>query len=230
MRWLTVDEPRRAIFPRRLLRIAADATTITIMLCGILIIVLPVSLHAALWLIVMAGLLDGLDGALARLAGGPTRYGKYLDVSADWIAFAAAPVKLILTLPASLPLIGALILYLIASLVRLIRTARLPRSRYGYTGVPMPGTGALLTTLIPVLPLAAAPFAVLLVASLAISRRPYPSLVVLWQRSRVPVLVGIALIIALGAVSLHTAVLVMMVPYMLFPWAYEVISNLDKHS
>jgi CDP-diacylglycerol---serine O-phosphatidyltransferase len=218
MRWLAVDAPRRAIFPRRLLRIAANATTLSIMMCGVLILMLPMTHDAALWLIVMAGLLDGLDGALARLAGGPTRYGKYLDVSADWIAFAAAPVKLILTLPASLPLIGALILYLIASLARLIRTTRLPRSRYGYTGVPMPGTGALLTTLIPMLPLAAAPFAVLLIASLAISRRPYPSLVGLWHRSRMPVLVGIALIIALGTFSLHTAVLIMMIPYVLLPW------------
>src|SRR5688500_3375761 len=106
MRWLAVDMPRRASIPRWLLTRAADAATLGVLACGVLILMLPVTLPTAPWLIVLAAVLDVVDGALARRAGGATRYGAHLDIAADWIAFGAAPVKLILDVPASPSLIA----------------------------------------------------------------------------------------------------------------------------
>jgi CDP-diacylglycerol---serine O-phosphatidyltransferase len=219
MRWLAFDVPRRLIIPRRTLRLAADAATLSVLLCGVLILTLPVTLQSALWLIVLAAVLDVLDGALARQAGGATRHGAHLDIAADWITFAAAPTKLILTAAASPALITALALYLVTSLARLIRTSRLPASGRGYTGLPMPAAGGLIASLIPALPTLAAPFVILVIACLAISRHPYPSVAALWHRARLPVLSAATLIITLASFSIHAAVLVISVAYAVLPWA-----------
>ncbi len=51
--------------------------------------------HAAMTSVLIAGLLDGLDGPLARLLNSSTDFGAELDSLADFINFGAAPAVLI---------------------------------------------------------------------------------------------------------------------------------------
>jgi phosphatidylglycerophosphate synthase len=57
---------------------------------------------AALALILLNRLLDGLDGAVARAAG-PTAFGGYLDIVADFAFYVSVPVGFGFVSPANLP-------------------------------------------------------------------------------------------------------------------------------
>lgn len=58
---------------------------------------------AALVLILLNRLCDGLDGAVARArrSGGPSAYGGFLDVAADFVFFASVPLGFAFTDPAN---------------------------------------------------------------------------------------------------------------------------------
>lgn len=51
--------------------------------------------QAAVAAIMVAGVLDGLDGRLARLLGGGTKFGAELDSLADFLSFGAAPAVVV---------------------------------------------------------------------------------------------------------------------------------------
>ena len=65
--------------------------------CGFLSILSAFEGHitTACWLIVLAAFLDALDGKIARLSGGGSRFGVELDSLADVISFAVAPAVLV---------------------------------------------------------------------------------------------------------------------------------------
>ncbi len=67
--------------------------TVANLLCGFLSIAygLHGKLIEASWLIMVAGLMDGLDGKIARFAGSSTRFGVEFDSMADLISFGMAP-------------------------------------------------------------------------------------------------------------------------------------------
>ena len=68
--------------------------------CGFLSILSAFEGHVttACWLIVLAAFLDALDGKIARLAGGSSRFGVELDSLADVISFGVAPAVLMHTI------------------------------------------------------------------------------------------------------------------------------------
>ncbi len=98
----------------------------------------------ACWLIVVAAILDGLDGALARKAAVPSRFGAELDSLADAVSFGVAPALLVYyavlepfgtagLLLAFLPLLGGVI-----RLARFnINPSKSPRRRM-FVGLPIP--------------------------------------------------------------------------------------------
>jgi CDP-diacylglycerol--serine O-phosphatidyltransferase len=98
--------------------------------------------------IVLAGILDGLDGRVARLLKAQSRFGAELDSLADNVSFGVAPaLVLFLWSLQDLPRIGwfAALAYAIACALRLARyNARIdladePRKTAGFlTGVPAP--------------------------------------------------------------------------------------------
>ncbi len=98
--------------------------------------------------IVLAGILDGLDGRVARLLKAQSRFGAELDSLADNVSFGVAPALLLfLWSLQDLPRIGwfAALAYAIACALRLARyNARIdladePRKTAGFlTGVPAP--------------------------------------------------------------------------------------------
>ncbi|MCF4097592.1 CDP-alcohol phosphatidyltransferase family protein [Maritalea mediterranea] len=65
--------------------------------------------HAALWIMLLSRLFDGLDGAVAR-ATQKTDFGGYFDITADFLFYGAFPLAFIAFDPAQNGLVGALLL------------------------------------------------------------------------------------------------------------------------
>ncbi|MDA1131703.1 MAG: phosphatidylcholine/phosphatidylserine synthase [Proteobacteria bacterium] len=170
--------------------------------------------EAAVLAIVVAGVMDGLDGRLARLLKGVTRFGAELDSLADFLSFGVAPVILLYewTL-ADLGGVGWIVVlcYPVCCALRLARfnTEQEPDRHPGrsafFVGLPAPAAAAF-----AILPLAAsfqwgweffrwpllvAPF-VLAISVLMISRLPTIS----FKRVRIRREHVLPLLVVLGAV------------------------------
>ncbi len=97
----------------------------------------------AAMLILLAALLDGLDGKVARMSGGASDLGKELDSLADFISFGVAPAFLVYTFKLSAFgkwgwIIG--LIYITASGYRLARYNLLSMSdeKQNFMGLPVP--------------------------------------------------------------------------------------------
>lgn len=123
--------------------------------CGFLSIISAAEgepLNAA-WFIILGGLLDGLDGKVARLSGGATEFGKELDSLADFITFGVAPAFLIYSFKLnSLGNWGWIIgmVYITAAGYRLARYNLLATSdeKKHFLGLPVPAAALALSTFI----------------------------------------------------------------------------------
>jgi len=107
------------------------------------------------WFIVFAGILDMLDGRVARLSGTGTRFGAELDSLVDVISFGVAPALLTYFLDFSNAGRFAWILcyiYVVAVALRLARfnvlSAGKPPSSF-FTGLPSPAAGMTLAVYYP---------------------------------------------------------------------------------
>jgi CDP-diacylglycerol--serine O-phosphatidyltransferase len=107
------------------------------------------------WFIVFAGILDMLDGRVARLSGTGTRFGAELDSLVDVISFGVAPALLMYFLDFSNAGRFAWILcyiYVVAVALRLARfnvlSAGKPPSGW-FTGLPSPSAGMTLAVYYP---------------------------------------------------------------------------------
>jgi CDP-diacylglycerol---serine O-phosphatidyltransferase len=107
------------------------------------------------WFIVFAGILDMLDGRVARLSGTGTRFGAELDSLVDVISFGVAPGLLMYFLDFSNAGRFAWILcyiYVVAVALRLARfnvlSAGKPPSAW-FTGLPSPAAGMTLAVYYP---------------------------------------------------------------------------------
>lgn len=144
--------------------------------------------------IVLAGIMDGLDGRLARILKGTTRFGAELDSLSDFISFGIAPV--VLAYMWSLEALGGVgwivvLGYSVCCALRLARFNTSPEAEGQavwavgfFVGLPAPAAaGFILLPLIatfqfglewPRLPWLLAPY-VVLVSALMVSRIPAPS-------------------------------------------------------
>jgi CDP-diacylglycerol--serine O-phosphatidyltransferase len=109
----------------------------------------------AIFAIVVAGIFDGLDGRVARLLSGGTKFGAELDSLSDFVAFGVAPAMLLYlwTMYAFAGVGWAIVLlYAVCCSLRLARFNTAlgdpnppPWARYYFTGVPAPaGAGLVL--------------------------------------------------------------------------------------
>jgi CDP-diacylglycerol--serine O-phosphatidyltransferase len=217
---------------RRIWRIAADLTTVGVLVCGILAMLFRENQRAALALLLLAAFGDYMDGVMARRAGGGTWYGSWLDVLSDIVAFGLAPIVLIWQRTSSIPLtlIAASVIYLAASAWRLYRTHRLTLPPgFGYLGLPMPSVAGLGLGLGWTLPIQIVFLGLLLTSALAVSRKRYPTLGMIWRMN--PMLLLAALIAALGAsVFIYYAegLLVFMACITLYPWLRPIQVEIHK--
>jgi CDP-diacylglycerol---serine O-phosphatidyltransferase len=97
-------------------------------------------------LIVLAGVLDGLDGSLARRLGGATDFGARLDTYVDTVSFAVAPAVLAFgAICEGMPALGALVAMVIVTLgvLRFTRGCEWPGAEgaHVFRGLPIPVSG-----------------------------------------------------------------------------------------
>jgi CDP-diacylglycerol--serine O-phosphatidyltransferase len=105
--------------------------------------------NVASWMLVIAAVVDGLDGKVARYAGASTTFGIQYDSMADLTAFGIAPGVLIFARfigRTSSPLVVAPMFFLLAAAFRLARfNATAEGGRKGhFTGLPSTSAGPML--------------------------------------------------------------------------------------
>jgi CDP-diacylglycerol--serine O-phosphatidyltransferase len=191
---------------RRGIYVLPSAFTVAGLFCGFYAIVRATqgSYQAAAWLILVAAVLDAIDGQVARMTRTDTDFGVQFDSLADVVSFGVAPAVLAHTWGlGSIGRIGWLVafLYVACGAARLARfNLRRPVDRRYFVGLPIPAAALTIAAVVnyrpePVLdPLAAGTLAVLVVfvAVLMISRLRYRSLKDLDVMARKPHLVIIA--------------------------------------
>jgi CDP-diacylglycerol---serine O-phosphatidyltransferase len=110
--------------------------------------------YRASWYIVFAGILDTLDGRVARLSNTGTRFGAELDSLVDIVSFGVAPAFLMYQLEFA----GAgqaswifCYFYVMAAAIRLARfnITQAGRSKSHFVGLPSPAAGMTLATFYP---------------------------------------------------------------------------------
>ncbi|MCU0291393.1 MAG: CDP-diacylglycerol--serine O-phosphatidyltransferase [Thermoanaerobaculaceae bacterium] len=182
------------------------------------------------WLIVLAGLCDGLDGRIARLTHSTSEFGKEYDSLADVVSFGMAPA--LLAYQWSLRSLGrwgwfVAFLFLVAGSVRLARFNIKVHTtdRRFFMGLPIPGGAGALTVLVLVHPepLMSRPASllvwgyVLAVSLLMVSTIPYRTFKTVNLRQRRPytTVFAMALVIALLAVFREEAMAALLGVYLL---------------
>jgi CDP-diacylglycerol--serine O-phosphatidyltransferase len=147
------DHPRRGIPLRALAPNAVTALALCFGLTGVRFAISG-EWEKAVASIIIAGVLDGLDGRIARLLKGESRFGAELDSLSDVIAFGVSPaIVLYLWSLQNLPQFGWIfaLAHAVCCALRLARfnanidSADQPHKSAGYmTGVPAPAGAGLL--------------------------------------------------------------------------------------
>ena len=153
------EPPRRRGIPLR--AVVPNAVTVLALCCGLTGVRFAIGgeWEKAVVAVLLAGVLDGIDGRIARLLKGSSRFGAELDSLSDVTAFGVAPT-LILYLWALQHLPGRLgwVIALANAIACALRLARFnaqidadeqPHKKHGYlTGIPAPaGAGLTLAPL-----------------------------------------------------------------------------------
>jgi CDP-diacylglycerol---serine O-phosphatidyltransferase len=110
--------------------------------------------YRAAWFIVFAGILDTLDGRVARLSGTGTRFGAELDSLVDIVSFGVAPAFLMYQIEFASAGAASWIFcyfYVMAAAIRLARfnLTQAGRAKKYFIGLPSPAAGMTLATYYP---------------------------------------------------------------------------------
>ena len=111
-------------------------------------------LYRASWFLVFAGILDTLDGRIARLSNTGTRFGAELDSLVDVVSFGVAPAYLMYELHFATAGPAAWIFcyfYVMGAAIRLARfnVTQAGRAKTYFVGLPSPAAGMTLATYYP---------------------------------------------------------------------------------
>jgi CDP-diacylglycerol--serine O-phosphatidyltransferase len=144
-------------FPiRRVVIVVPSLFTLFNLFFGIWAIVLATrgEFYRASWFIVFAGVLDTLDGRIARLSGTGTRFGAELDSLVDMVSFGVAPAFLLYQIEFAGGGAAAWIFcyfYVMAVAIRLARfnVTQAGRAKAYFIGLPSPAAGMTLATFYP---------------------------------------------------------------------------------
>jgi CDP-diacylglycerol--serine O-phosphatidyltransferase len=219
-----MNRPRRRLSALPFNRLIPNMLTVTALCAGLTAILYGVQgkWQLAVAAVLVAALLDTLDGRIARLLHGSSKFGAELDSLSDFICFGVAPAILVYLWTLKDARGAGWVIALIFAVCTALRLARF-NSGLGdadaptwagnfFTGVPAPAAGGLL--LLPMMlsfefdqaffshPLVNAPVGII-VAYLMISHIPTFS----FKRVRVPqrMVVPLLLLVGLIAASLATA-------------------------
>lgn len=232
---MTRPRPRLSALPFN--RLIPNILTVTALCAGLTAILYGVQgkWQLAVAAILIAGLLDALDGRIARLLGGATKFGAELDSLSDFVSFGVAPpVLLFLWTLQEVRGPAGWVIALIFAVCSALRLARF-NTRLGvsdmpewagnfFTGVPAPAGGGLL--LLPMIlsfefdrTFFANPFVngalAIIVSYLMISRIPTFSFknIRVPHRLVMPLLLLVGLIVALLATATWLTVSGMLIVY-----------------
>lgn len=144
-------------FPiRRVVIVVPSLFTLFNLFFGIWAIVLATrgEFYRAAWFIVFAGILDTLDGRVARISGTGTRFGAELDSLVDIVSFGVAPAFLMYQIEFAAAGPAAWIFcyfYVMAAAIRLARfnVTQAGRAKTHFIGLPSPAAGMTLATYYP---------------------------------------------------------------------------------
>src|SRR6266700_299258 len=144
-------------FPiRRVVIVVPSLFTLFNLFFGIWAMVLAArgEFYRASWFIVFAGILDTLDGRVARLSNTGTRFGAELDSLVDIVSFGVAPAFLMYRLEFAGAGQAAWIFcyfYVMAAAIRLARfnITQAGRAKTAFVGLPSPAAGMTLATFYP---------------------------------------------------------------------------------
>ncbi len=141
---------------RRVVVVLPSLFTLANLFFGIWSIVLSFQgdFYRASWFIVIAGVLDLLDGTLARMSRSGTRFGAELDSLVDLVSFGVAPAVLIYVLYLSKMGQFAWVFsygFVICAALRLARynVEAAGKHAAGFSGLPSPAAGMTLATYYP---------------------------------------------------------------------------------
>jgi CDP-diacylglycerol--serine O-phosphatidyltransferase len=151
----------------------------------------PASLNEACWLILLAAILDGLDGKIARLTRSESAFGVNYDSLSDLVAFGVAPAALmfsVLSDEGSMKVAsGVTTLYTICGALRLARfnVQHTREEKKAFTGLPIPAAAGTVVAAYLVynrfdpvseVPAKVLPFLIVILSCLMVSKISYPSL------------------------------------------------------
>ncbi len=215
---MMMRRPRRRFREQSINRLIPNMFTILALCAGLTAIRYAVDERwdAAVIAMVAAGIFDGLDGRIARLLGGSTRFGAELDSLSDVISFGVAPaVTLYLWSLKGAATLGwtVALLFAVCCALRLARfnakldeTDPMPWAGQFFTGVPAPAGAGL--AVMPIMfsfelgdtvfrhPAVVAPV-MLAVAGLMVSRLPIYS----FKRVKVPHHLIVPTLLAVGVLA-----------------------------
>ena len=146
-----------------------------------LIYTLQDNYHLGAAMVLLAAVLDGLDGRVARKMGTSSEFGKQLDSLADLVSFGVAPAILAFAWQlADLGMLGiiATMAFVLCGALRLARFNVLNISDY-FVGIPITIAGSLVALLVfwaSSLPGAVSAFIVGLLAVMMVSRLKFPKI------------------------------------------------------
>ncbi len=137
-------------------RLLPSSITLFNILCGFLAVVnvvegTPQAMVSAAWWIIIAAILDALDGKVARLTGTSSKFGIEFDSIADVVSFGLAPSVLFFQYAlADAGRVGLTIgfLFLAAGAFRLARfnVTATTGPKGGFTGMPIPSAAGILAS------------------------------------------------------------------------------------
>jgi CDP-diacylglycerol---serine O-phosphatidyltransferase len=186
--------------------------------------VLRQSFELAALLIFVAGILDALDGRVARLTGSTSEFGRELDSLADALSFGMAPALLVYTWALQpLTRVGwlASFLFVACGVVRLarfnIQTGSTDK-RY-FIGLPLPVAAAVLAACVTLSPARlqarwtqiAVLVLVLILSLLMVSKLRYRSFKEVDLKGRVPSVVVVVIALVFVGVASHPPLVVLLV-------------------
>ncbi len=182
------------------------------LLCGVLAIMLAMDRHftTAAALIFLAGILDVLDGVIARRLRGTNPFGESLDSLADIISFGVAPALLVYTVFLhSWPIFGVLMAggYVVCGAWRLARFAAGEKGSF-FQGLPITMGGMSLATFL-FYPTFWTPHAVgaltIILAALMVSQFRFPKVPMLLRPFPRPTRPLVAAVLAVAALTISPA-------------------------
>lgn len=151
-----MSESQRRVGVRRVVIIVPSLFTLFNLFFGIWSMTLASrsEFYRASWFIVFAGILDTLDGRVARLSNTGTRFGAELDSLVDIVSFGVAPAYLMYELHFSTAGAAAWIFcyfYVMGAAIRLARfnVTQAGRAKDSFIGLPSPAAGMTLATYYP---------------------------------------------------------------------------------